>query len=52
MSRSTLYAWRAFNEHLLHYLQRYNGEHPHLGLDCLTPCQAIAKQTPDLSNMW
>ncbi len=52
MNRSPLYAWRAFNEHLLHYFQRYNGERLHLRFDCLTPCQAIAKQMPDLSNIW
>ena len=40
-----------FNAHLLTYLQRYNGERPHHGLNYLTPCQSIAKLLPDLSSM-
>ncbi len=41
-----------FNDHLLGYLQRYNGERPHYGLNYLTPCQSIAKLLPDLSRSW
>jgi len=33
---------RGFNRHLLDWLDRYNGERPHWGLNYLTPCQAIA----------
>jgi len=33
---------RGFNEHLLSYLECYNGERPHWGLGYLTPCQAPA----------
>ena len=34
---------RGFNDQLLEYLQRYNGERLHYGLNYLTPCQSIAK---------
>ncbi len=43
---------RGFNDQLLEYLQRYNGERPHYGLNYLTPCQSIATLLPDLSRSW
>ncbi len=43
---------RGFNDCLLEDWQRYNGDRPHRGLGCLTPCQASARQIPDLSSMW
>ena len=41
-----------FNDRLLEYLQRYNGERPHYGLNYLTPCQSIATLLPDLPRSW
>ena len=40
---------RAFNQHLPDYLDRYNGQRPHRGLNNQTPCQMLAQYLPDLS---
>lgn len=42
---------RAFNTRLLNYLGQYNTTRPHLALNCLTPCQTIAKQIPQQSRI-
>ena len=43
---------RSFNHRLLDYLDRYNGQRPHRGIDNRTPCQMLAQYLPDLSHMW
>ena len=41
-----------FNDALFTYMERYNAERPHRSLGNMTPCQAVAQQTPRLSRMW
>ncbi len=36
---------------LLDYLDRYNGQRPHQGINCRTPCQMLAQHLPRLSHM-
>ena len=43
---------RSFNHRLLDYLDRYNGQRPHRGIDNRTPCQMLAQHWPHLSHMW
>ena len=43
---------RLFNEHLPGFLDRYNGQRPHQGLNYQTPCQRLAQHLPHLSHMW
>ncbi len=41
---------RLFNQRLLDYLDRYNGQRPHQGINCRTPCQMLAQHLPRLSH--
>ena len=43
---------RLFNERLPGFLDRYNGQCPHHGLNNRTPCQMLAQHLPHLSHMW
>ena len=43
---------RLFNQRLLDYLDRYNGQRPHQGINYRTPCQMLAQHMPRLSHMW
>ncbi len=41
-----------FNRQIIDYLQRYNDERSHRGLNYMTPYQVIARQLPHLSGMY